>query len=254
MTTKHLVIPDTQCKPGVPIQHLGWAGQYAGEKRPDTIIHLGDHWDMKSLCSYDLADNPKDYHAQLYTDDLDAGDRALDLFETKLSKARGYKPRKIMLGGNHEERADRLLRLEPRLVGAIRRPSEYAIKLGWEVIPFLQVIEVDGVLYCHYFCRGPGGTVTNAKQGAPSAKAQVTREMRSCTAGHKQGLDVHIQPTSHGMMRGVIAGSFYQHEEDYLSPQGTQYWRGVLIKHEVNNGDYNLMEVSLKYLQRRYEG
>jgi len=76
--------------------------------------------------------------------------------------------------------------------------------------------------------------------------------MMSCTAGHKQGLDVYIYGTSHGMMRGVIAGSFYQHEEEYLSPQGTQYWRGILLKTEVHKGAYNLVEVSMNYLRRKY--
>jgi hypothetical protein len=80
----------------------------------------------------------------------------------------------------------------------------------------------------------------------------VGREMMSCTAGHKQGLDVYIYPTSHGMLRGIIAGSFYQHEEEYLSPQGTHYWRGILLKTEVSKGSYNLVEVSLDYLRRKY--
>ena len=44
--TKHLVIPDTQVKPGQSLEHLRWAGQYAADKKPDVIIHIGDHWDM----------------------------------------------------------------------------------------------------------------------------------------------------------------------------------------------------------------
>lgn len=96
--------------------------------------------------------------------------------------------------------------------------------------------------------------VTNSRQGAPSAKAMVQREMRSCVAGHKQGLDVHIQPTSKGIVRGVIAGSFYQHQEEYLTPQGTMYWRGILMLYEVHKGDFNLSEISLDFLRRRYAG
>ena len=46
---KHLVIPDTQVKPDFHIEHLEWAGQYAVDKKPDVIVHLGDHWDMPSL-------------------------------------------------------------------------------------------------------------------------------------------------------------------------------------------------------------
>ena len=50
---KHMVIPDTQVKPGCPIEHLKWAGQYAVDKKPDVIVHIGDHWDMPSLSHYD---------------------------------------------------------------------------------------------------------------------------------------------------------------------------------------------------------
>ena len=46
--TKHLVIPDTQVKPNQPIDHLRWAGLYAVDKKPDVIVHLGDHFDMPS--------------------------------------------------------------------------------------------------------------------------------------------------------------------------------------------------------------
>jgi hypothetical protein len=249
---KHLCIPDVQGRPKVPLNHLVWAGKFAVDKRPDTIIQLGDWYDMNSLSEYDRSERPGEFHARSFQADLDAGDKSVDLFEDALAKAKGYKPKKIYLLGNHEDRYDRMINADPRLNGAIRAPWAYAQELGWEVIPFLKVIEVDGVLYSHYFCRGPSGTVTNARRGSPSARAQVLREMQSCTAGHKQGLDVHIQPTAHGMMRGIIAGSFYQHDEVYLSPQGTKYWRGVLMKHEVSKGNYNLMEVSLDYLKKRY--
>jgi hypothetical protein len=53
LSVNHLIIPDTQVRPGVPTDHLKWIGQYAVEKRFDVLMHLGDHWDMSSLSSYD---------------------------------------------------------------------------------------------------------------------------------------------------------------------------------------------------------
>jgi hypothetical protein len=52
--------------------------------------------------------------------------------------------------------------------------------------------------------------------------------------------------------RAVMAATFYQHDEDYLGPQGNDCRRHILFKHEVNAGRYDLMEVSLEYLRRRY--
>ena len=53
----HIVIPDSQVRPGVPTAHLGWIGQYILDEfagHPNVkIIHLGDFADMASLSSYD---------------------------------------------------------------------------------------------------------------------------------------------------------------------------------------------------------
>ena len=51
--TKHFIIPDTQVKQGSDTRHLKWAAEYAVKHKPDVIVHLGDHWDMPSLSSYD---------------------------------------------------------------------------------------------------------------------------------------------------------------------------------------------------------
>src|SRR5512135_2199363 len=77
-TIRHFVIPDTQCKPGVPLDHLTWAGNYCAEKQPDVIIHIGDHWDMPSLSSYDVG--KKEFEGRRYVDDIEAGLRGMELF------------------------------------------------------------------------------------------------------------------------------------------------------------------------------
>jgi len=91
-----------------------------------------------------------------------------------------------------------------------------------------------------------------SRAGAPSASAQVKREMQSATSGHTQGLDWHVQQTGTRRYYGLIAGSFYMHEEGYLTPQGTEYWRGVVVKNEVNNGSYDIMTISIDYLLNNY--
>jgi hypothetical protein len=47
------VIPDTQLRPGVPLDHLDWEAIHY--YRPDVVVHLGGHWDMGSLSSYEKA-------------------------------------------------------------------------------------------------------------------------------------------------------------------------------------------------------
>jgi hypothetical protein len=42
------------------------------------------------------------------------------------------------------------------------------------------------------------------------------------------------------------------HDEEYLGPEGNNYWRGIVVKHEVRNGMYDPMFVSLDYLLRKW--
>jgi hypothetical protein len=53
--------------------------------------------------------------------------------------------------------------------------------------------------------------------------------------------------------RGLVCGRFYPDYHDYLGPQkNSQSWSGILLKHEVLAGDYDLMEVSMEYLLKGY--
>jgi hypothetical protein len=76
--------------------------------------------------------------------------------------------------------------------------------------------------------------------------------MQSCVSGHRQGLDLAVHTNGKRLIRSIIAGSFYQHSEGYLSPQGNHHWRGILMLNEVRQGNFCLLEVSLDYLKRRY--
>jgi transposase-like protein len=248
--SKHMFLCDTQVKVGVPVNHLPAAGNYAAEKRPDTIVIAGDWWDMPSLSSYDRG--KLCFEGRRYRLDVEAGKEAMSMFLAPIRKVRGYDPRIIFLMGNHEERIERARQETPALDGLIGYHDLQLQNFGLEVHDFLSPVVVDGVAYCHYFPRSASGNVAQSKRGAPSAKAQLIREGRSCFAGHQQGLDMHCQPIGGRLQWGVIAGSFYQHDESYLTPQGNDHWRGIVMSHEVRDGYLNPMVVSLDYLLKKY--
>lgn len=244
---KHLIIPDTQVKPGIKLDHFTWIGKYAVDKRPDVIVHLGDWYDLPSLCSYDKKERPGDYYPRSYERDLAAGDKSVDMLEDELRRARGYRPRKVYIVGNHEQRFARLLAEQPNLRGALRPPWAHAAARGWEVIPFLRPIRIGGILYAHYFDGGRG------KAYGGDARYKLGKIHASFTCGHSPGLSSCIVSLPRGRrLRGLVAGSCYLHAEEYPGPQGNREWSGIIMKHEVDGGDYNLMEVSLNYLRRRY--
>lgn len=255
MPIKHFIIPDTQCKPGVPLDHLTAAGNYILDKRPDVIIHLGDHWDMSSLSEYDKG--KRQFEGRRYTLDIDAGNKGMDLLmkpieeynhRRAINKKAQYKPRLIFLMGNHENRIQRLVDNNAVLDGMVGEKDFNLKKYGWEVHPYLEVVEVDGVAYSHYFY--------NPNTGHPYGGRAHTRLNTlgfSFTMGHQQGKDIAEKHLNNGKtIRGLIAGSFYQHDEDYKGPQGNNHFRGCIMKHEVKDGNYNLMELSLDYLRNNW--
>ncbi len=251
----HLVIPDTQIKPGVPLAHLEACGNYIVAKQPKVIIHLGDHWDMPSLSKYDVGTIK--IEGARYVDDVAAGYIGMDMLLNPLweynhkrarQKMKQYKPRMIFLVGNHEHRITRAANENPKFEDKISLKDLEIDKFGWEVSDFLVPTLVDGVAYSHYFYNPmsghPWGGKTNTK---------LNNIGFSFTQGHQQGKDSFEKSLANGkVLRGLVVGSFYQHEEEYKGPQANNHWRGIIHKHEVKDGNYCLTELSLEYLLRRW--
>lgn len=242
---RHLVIPDTQCKPGVDLRHMLWLGYYIRRKRPDVIVHLGDHWDMPSLSSYDRGTRRAE--GKRYIHDIAAGNMGMELLLSQFMGLRGYKPRMVFCIGNHEERILRHVDANPELAGTLSYDS--LALTGWEVVDFLKLKHIHGVAYSHY--------ITHPNTGKPlggSAQRRLATIGYSATMGHQQGKDQAEKWLTNGkVLRFLVAGSYYIHDEQYRGPQGNRHWRGVLVKHEVRRGNYDLMEVSIGYLRRQYE-
>lgn len=252
----HLVIPDTQVKPGVPLDHLGWIGEYIVDKKPDVVIHLGDHADMPSLSSYDKG--KRSFEGRRYHLDKDAANKGFDYLNEPLhrenrrlalnKKAQWFPERKLLLG-NHENRVERATQSSSELYGTIGIHDLNYEDHGWEVHKFLEVVDIDGVWYSHYFYN----PLTGNPYGG-TTKTMLNNIGHSFTMGHRQTYDPAVRYVGNRQVRGLVAGACYLHDEDYKGPQGNHHWRGIIMKHEVRDGQYDLMEVSLDYLCRRYEG
>ena len=117
----------------------------------------------------------------------------------------------------------------------------------WEVYDFLEPVVVDGVCYSHYFSSGQLG------RPCISARAILTKKHMSCFAGHQQGRDIAYSQRADGKnMTAIISGSFYLHHEEYLNPQTNAHWNGVWMLHDVQDGAFDEMPVSISYLRKKY--
>lgn len=247
------VIPDTQVKPGVDLTYLGKIGEYLVEKQPDVIIHLGDHWDMPSLSSYDVG--KKSFEGRRYKNDIQAGNDGMRelMYPLKSYNKRAasnhkprYRPEMHFLMGNHENRINRAVNDDAKLEGTIG--VQDCNLDDWIVHDFLDVAIIGGIAFSHYFVTGVAG------RPASTASAQLNKKHMSCIAGHQQGLQIATAHRADGQrLTSIIAGSCYEHDEDYLGAQGNKHWRGFMMLHEVNDGQFDLMPVSLDYLNKKYK-
>ena len=239
-------LPDVQAKDDVPLDHLSWAGEYFAEKRPDVIICGGDFADMPSLSEYDRG--KVSYEGRRYVKDVEAAKRGMDRFITPIRKTKGYRPRLVLTLGNHEQRIDRAQDSDARLKGTIGVEDLCYKDYGWQVHPFLEVIQIGGVHFAHFFPSGIMGRPCN------SARKIISTYHVSAVCGHQQGRDVAYAKRGDGRaITAIIAGSFYQHDESYLTPMANLCWRGIVMLHEVKDGQFDEMFVSMNFLRKRYQ-
>lgn len=252
--SKVLVLPDVQAKPGTDFTYLNKIGRYMVEKKPETVVCLGDFADFPSLSSYDVG--KKSFEGRRYLADLEAAKDAMCAFlspmwefneKVKRNKEKLYRPRMVLTLGNHENRVNRAVNDDPKLEGVLSVDALGYEAFGWEVVPFLDVIVIDGVAYSHYFVTGLMG------RPVTSAAACLTKKHQSCIQGHQQGLQIATGYKADGsMLTSIIAGSCYEHSEDYMNRQSNNHWRGFLMLHDVYDGMFDLMPVSLSYINKKY--
>ena len=241
---KIAVIPDVQALPGAPMEHLTWCGKFLAEKQPDVIVCIGDFGDFPSLSHFERG--TMQFEGRRYKKDLAAFHEAMQLLMNPIAK-KGWKPRLEFTKGNHEDHIRRAVNEDPKLEGLMSDDDLRLEDYGWRVHEFLQPIAIGGVAFCHYF---PSGVMGRPISSAP---ALLRKLHMSAFAGHLQGREIAYSRRADGSnMTAIISGSFYQHSYQYLSPFTNAHWRGMFMLHEVRDGHFDEMAVSISFLKRRF--
>jgi hypothetical protein len=249
---RHMIIPDTQIRPGVPLDHIKWAAQAIVDYKPDVIVVIGDWWDMPSCSKHNLPGS-KETEGARFKADIEIGNEAFRTLvapmeaEQARRKYKKWNPRKVFTFGNHEFRVDRAVSETPKLEGMLTRDD--MLTPGFERHEFLEIVPIDGIWYSHYFSntlsgRPVGGTIPN----------RLNKIGTSFVQGHQQGFLYGCQQYPGKLVRhGLVAGSFYLHDEVYRDVQSNGEWRGIVVLNEVRgDGTYDIMPLSMDYLRRRY--
>lgn len=253
---KHFIIPDCQVRPGVPLDHIDWIAKAIVDYKPDVVVCLGDFWDLASLNGH-AEKGSMQLEGTRYKDDIRVGNEAFARLSAPMderiawrirTKRKVWRPRKVYLKGNHEIRADRTINNDPKYQGVLS--SDDCLTPGWERYGFLERVNIDGIVYSHYF----QNTHSNYPIGG-EVPTRLSKIGSSFVQGHEQGKREGNKIMGDGRtIYGLVVGSCYLHLEDYRGAQGQRHWRGVAVLNEVENGEYDRMDLSLKYLCRKYTG
>lgn len=227
-------------------------GRYIRETRPDIVLCTGDGNDMPSCSRYDRGKLA--FEGRRVEKDLAHGAEAFDRVNHELRGMR-RKPRKVMLLGNHERRLFELMSDHPELEGQWTARDFGYEDLGWEVVPFREVVRVEGFSCCHYMEQ------VNSKSeigGLNVARSLLQKGHESTIVGHCHLFSLAEEYTFSGRRINAISPGCFTHGrfvEDWSKQSAKRHWRGVVRLDGVADGDYwSLTQVSLAQLMREYGG
>jgi hypothetical protein len=250
--TTHLVVPDNHAHFKHSNERADWLANIIIDTRPDTVIFLGDSADMPSLSGYDRG--KKSFQGRTYTADIDSHLEFQDRVWSPVKARKKRMPRRVFLVGNHEQRIVKAIELSPELDGAIGL-ADLKLDEWYDDVVYYNggtpgTITIDGIVYAHYFVSGVKGLPID---GEHAGYTLLTKNFQSCTAGHSHKLDYCIRSRNDGRkLMGLVAGCYIDYDSDWAGEQENYWWRGVVLKHDVTDGQYNPQFISMSQMKKEY--
>lgn len=253
MGKTHLIIPDSHAHPEHNNDRANWVGQLILDIKPDVVVNLGDMWDLPSLSGYDVG--KKSFHGRSYKKDLEAG---LDFDERLwhyIKKAKKKRPRRVFIEGNHEYRLKKAVDMQYQELDEVIGFKDFDLNRNYDDIVEYEgstpgIINIDNIHYAHYFVSGVMGRPLGGEHPAYSL---LTKHFTSCTAGHIHVFDHSIRTTVSGKkIVGCVAGVYQDYDSGWAGEVNKLWWRGVVVKRNVEDGYYDLEQISIDSLRREY--
>jgi predicted phosphodiesterase len=243
---KVLVIGDAHVDEVQSLDRFDLANRLIKRERPDVLVIIGDFLSLNCLSAWDR-NKRLAMEGLRYIEEIQAGNVALD----KLLAGTSKKMRKIFVEGNHEDRLDRYLELDPTFHGYVGIAKDLRlVQRGFEFIPFKGVAYVRGVGFTHIPIAGNGKAVGNPNVAQKALKLFH----HSVVFGHTHTLD-HAAEHRHGaphLNQALSVGCFFEHVDDYALGSKTDYWRGLVMLEVYSENRFDVRTYSLGRLERMF--
>jgi hypothetical protein len=168
-----LIVPDPHSTPEHDNDRAHLLSKLIDDLRPPTIVRMGDLFSMDSLSSFDKGRWGS--VGRTYKNDLAAGHDFHEKMWASWTRTKNrYRPRRVCLEGNHEQRAKRAVEVDHTLVGLMSFSDFGFDKWYTDVVEYVGstpgTIEIGGVVFAHYIagmmCKALGG-VHHSHQKSP---------------------------------------------------------------------------------------
>lgn len=155
---------------------------------------------------------------------------------------------KVNFTGN--SRINRVSESSPEFDGLVKMEDLRYEEFGWETYKFLDRVVIDEICYSHFFT---SGVMNRAISGEHPAASLIKKQYMSCTQGHSHTRDFAERTRADGKkMMGLVCGCYFEHDEHYATVANSLWWRGLVMKRHVNNGEYEPEFVPIEALKAKY--
>lgn len=256
MSKTVIVYSCAHADPKASNDRFDWLGSFIYDIRPDYVVDLGDGADMRSLNSYDTK-YPQKIVTESYERDIEVYNDSQERLRAKFKRAKKGTPYWVGLEGNHENRIKKAIANDPRLEGAKYGISFDHLNTSTWFNEYHEyengapsIVDLDGVSYAHYFGSGNYGTPIS---GMHHGYSLLQHRNHSSTCGHSHKRSIYFKDTAHPRtIIGSVVGCYKGAPEGWAGQANQDWWHGVLVKRELENGCYEPEWVSMNRLKKEY--
>lgn len=270
MSKTILLYTDAHVRANTKLDHFDALGNFIVEHNPDYVINCGDSADLSMLYTPPAKKMPVSvYDAVAHDVVKELRNHALSVAAVReplnayndrrrTLKKRTAKTQFIHVYGNHENRIFRFVEKFQTRLSEFKKssPSRYLATTEmdtlfglseWDIrIPFGQVLDLEGILFSHYFRSGTNPT------SVPSTIANVVHQSSVCGHWHEAKLDMSHTYTGRPLFT-CTAPSFCDTTPDYYNGLAPRSFKGFLMLHEVDgSGYYEPNIIGVDRLKREY--
>lgn len=242
---KVLVVGDPHVSDNQNLRRFDALNRYIKAHKPDMVILMGDFLTLDCLSEWDR-NKRKKMEQRRYSKEIDAGNDALNRLQKGIRGVQWH-----YLKGNHENRFDRYMDLDPTFDGQVSIEKDLQLKeRGFTVTEYKENLNVDGISFTHIPIMGNGKPI-----GGPNvARKALSLYHNSSVFGHTHTLDhcaEHRQNAPH-LNQALCVGCFFEHIDDYAVGSKTDYWRGVVMLNIYHHNRFDFSTCSMSNLLREY--